>query len=266
MNTLPFEPRRFRSTAAYFARFRVPYPQSLIADVAERVKLGPDDRVLDLGCGPGLLAIAFARLGMEVLGLDPEAEMLAAAREDAAAAGVAIRFEEGSSYDLSAELGTFRLATMGRSFHWMDRSATLAALDGLIQPGGAIALFHDHRIATKPDWPVVFDLVSEKYMPEGSLLRRLKRDKQWLVHESVLLDSVFSDLATVGRVIARTITADDIVGRALSMSATSPEALGNRRESFEAEMRARLAEISPSGAFSEIVRPEALIAFRPGWG
>lgn len=264
MNILPFEPRRFRSTAVYYSRFRVPYPNALIVDIAERVKLGPGDRVLDLGCGPGPLAIAFARLGMEVVGLDPEAEMLAAAAQAAREAGVSVRFEEGSSYDLGPELGHFKLVTMGRSFHWMDRPATIAALNGMVEPGGNIALFHDHRVATDPDWPEVMDKVSEKYVPEGSLLRRMRREKQWLAHESVLLNSAFSDLALIGRVMERELTVEDIIGRAYSMSVTSPEALGAKRDAFETDLRTGLAALSPDGIFTEIVRPEALIAFRPG--
>ena len=38
---------------------------------------------------------------------------------------------------------------MGRSFHWMDRAATMAALDALVSPGGAVALFDDKQPRTE---------------------------------------------------------------------------------------------------------------------
>ncbi|MET3758695.1 putative RNA methylase [Rhizobium binae] len=60
MTTVPFEPRRFRTTAAYYGRFRVPYPDALIERVITRTGLRPGDRLLDLGCGPGQIGIAFA--------------------------------------------------------------------------------------------------------------------------------------------------------------------------------------------------------------
>ena len=41
--------------------------------------LEPGDAVMDLGCGPGLLAIPFAQAGMKVTAVDPEPEMLEAA-------------------------------------------------------------------------------------------------------------------------------------------------------------------------------------------
>src|SRR5262245_61869697 len=71
------EPRRFRSTVPFYATYRVPYPQALVAFVAERCCLAPGSPVLDLGCGPGLLAVAFARLGCAVTAMDPEPDMLA---------------------------------------------------------------------------------------------------------------------------------------------------------------------------------------------
>src|SRR5262245_5027389 len=48
--------------------------------------------VLDIGCGGGLLAEEFARLGCNVTGLDPSEESLAAARTHAAAQGLAIDY------------------------------------------------------------------------------------------------------------------------------------------------------------------------------
>lgn len=73
--------------------------------MAERCGLRFSARVLDLGCGPGQLAVAFARLGATVTAIDPEPDMLAAARHLAAEAGVSWTTVEGSSYDLYPALG-----------------------------------------------------------------------------------------------------------------------------------------------------------------
>lgn len=262
MTTLPFEPRRFRSTAAFYSRYRIPYPAALILAVAQRIGLEPGDGVLDLGCGPGPLAIAFAQLGMRVTGLDPEPEMLATAKSNAAEAGLDIDFRQGSSYDLGPGFGRFKLVTMGRSFHWMDRAATLTALDGLIEPGGAIGLFHDRRISSSPDWRDLMEGIAEKFSPERSQNRHFRRSPDWAPHEEVLLQSRFSAVETIGRVLARDVTIDDLVGRAYSMSVTSPETLGDRREAFEEALRTALAAASPYGRFTEIVGVDAILAFR----
>ena len=260
--TVPFEPHRFQSTVPYYARYRVPYPGRLIAFVAERIGLERASHVLDLGCGPGQLAIAFARLGATVTAIDPEPSMLAAAREHAAEAGVSLKTIEGSSYDLNPALGPFRLVTLGRSFHWMDRDATLAVLDRMIERGGAIALFGDKRIETRDaDWRALVERLREEFVPARAAERRARKQTEE-PDEVVLLHSAFSSLERHGVIVTRKLGADDIVGRAYSSSTTSPDSLLERRPAFEQALREGLARLSPAGEFSETVEVNVLIARR----
>jgi SAM-dependent methyltransferase len=256
-----FEPNLFRSTIPYYERYRVPYPEALIADVAVRCGIGPGSIVLDLGCGPGQLAIAFARRGAVVTAMDPDAAMLALAKERAATAGVALRLVEGSSYDLGPAIGRFRLVTMGRSFHWMDRDATLMAHDGMIEPGGAVVVFGDERLEKpNPDWRDLVQRLRAEFVPEREpVWRRLDGEG----HDMVLARSAFSRREVRGAVVRRALTPDAIVGVVYSHSDTSPDALGERREAFEAALRKALAALSPEGAFTEAVEVTAVIATRP---
>ena len=64
-------------------------------------------RVLDVGCGGGLLAEEFARLGCGVTGVDPSAESLAVARAHAAAQGLDIRYERAGGEALPFASGSF---------------------------------------------------------------------------------------------------------------------------------------------------------------
>ena len=262
MTTIPFEARRFQSTAAYYLRYRVPYPDSLIARVAERSGLKSGDRVLDLGCGPGQLGIAFARLGATVTAMDPEPEMLAAAQDGAREAGVNVILRQDSSYDLGPEIGKLHLCVMGRSFHWMDRPATLSALDNLIEPGGAVVLFHDKNVLATPDWRSIIDRLTETFSPDRRADRLMRKSKQWAPHEAMLLNSPFRNLERIGIVRERILDIEDIVGRVYSMSSTSPQALGDKAGEFEAALRAELLQVAPDGRLSEIVESAGLLAFR----
>ena len=263
MTTVPFIARRFQSTAAYYLRYRIPYPDRLIDRVAERSGLKRGDHVLDLGCGPGQLGIAFARLqGAAVTAMDPEPEMLAAAEAGAQDAGVEITVRQGSSYDLGPEIGKLHLCVMGRSFHWMDRPATLAALDRLIEPGGAVVLFHDKSILAEPDWRGIVEPLAETYSPERNADRMLRKSKAWAPHEAMLLASPFRNLERIGIVTEYTRDIEDIVGRVFSMSSTSPQALGDKAADFEAALRAELLAAAPDGKFKEIVEANGLLAFR----
>lgn len=137
--TASFDPHRFRSTVPYHLHYRVPYPDRLIACVAEHCALAPGGRVLDLDCGPGQLTIAVARRGATVTAIDPEPNMLAAARANPAEAGVAVTTIEGSSHDLDPALGTFWLVTLGRSFHALALKGCRLAGSGAQATGSKVA-------------------------------------------------------------------------------------------------------------------------------
>jgi len=259
-----FEPRRFRSTVPYYARFRLHYPPELIARVIALADMGPGDRVLDLGCGPGLLAIRFAEAGMRVTGIDPEPDMLEAAGKAAREARVDIDFRQGSSFDLPADLDRQHLVTMGRSFHWMDRSETLKVLDRLLLPGGAIALFEDEHPPTAENfWLRKLAEVGKNYGMQDAGHQAALVKGEYRTHVSYLFDSAFSHFERVGVYVRRPITADEIVGRAFSLSMLSRERLGERADQFEKDLRAALAALSPDGRFKEIAELAAIVAKRP---
>ena len=220
-------------------------------------------RVLDIGCGPGLLANGFAALGCRALGIDPSEAMLAAARDQAKAAGVVVDYRQGSSYSLADVPGPFDLAVLGRSFHWTDRAATLAALDKLIVPRGAVVLFYDmHPRCTENAFVGVFDRVRETIGPPKEM-RTIRKSGELVPDEFVFLDSPFTDLLRIGIVRRRALTVNDIIGHGFSVSDTTPEFLGVDAERFEDELRRRLLELRPDGQFTELIEFVAMIGRRP---
>jgi SAM-dependent methyltransferase len=126
---------RFASTVPHYVAGGPNYAPSLIRIVKDHLHLSGEHRVLDLGCGPGWLGIAFAPFVGTVVGMDPEPAMIEAAHAAAAKAKVRIELIEGSSYDLGSHLGMFQVAMIGRAFHWMDRADTLRRLDALNRAG-----------------------------------------------------------------------------------------------------------------------------------
>ncbi len=260
-----FQPRRFRTTVPYYSRYRLGYPDRLIRRIAALAGLKPGDAVMDLGCGPGLLAVAFARLGMAVTAVDPEPEMLAAAGTAADEAGVRIDLRAGSSFDLPVDMAPFRLVTMGRVFHWTDREATLAALDKVVTADGAIAFFDDdHPRTVENAWRRALRDLEDKYGRVNADHIARAKVPGYRSRESLLLDSAFPVIEQAGVVVQRELTADDIVGLALSLSSSSPEKLGAQRDAFEADLRAMLHALSPGGRFTEIAELSGQIAFREG--
>lgn len=105
--------RPFRTAAPHYARYRPAYPAELIRRIAQATGVDGTARVLDLGCGPGSLAIPLASYAKEVVAVDVEPEMIAELRRDAPSNVTAIT---GRAEDVDESWGRFRLATAGRSF------------------------------------------------------------------------------------------------------------------------------------------------------
>ncbi len=93
---------------------------------------------LDVGCGAGLLAEPLARLGAKVTAIDASAELIAVAREHAAAMGLAIDYRAGDVQQLE---GQYDLVTcMEVIEHVTDPAAFLKALAGRLAPDGLLVL------------------------------------------------------------------------------------------------------------------------------
>lgn len=69
----------FRGAAAYYRRGRLPYAPGLADVLAGVLKLDGHGRLIDVGCGPGTLALGLAHLFSEVVGVDADSGMIAEA-------------------------------------------------------------------------------------------------------------------------------------------------------------------------------------------
>jgi ubiquinone/menaquinone biosynthesis C-methylase UbiE len=257
----------FRSTAPYYARYRPGYPTEMFTYLVERFRLDGTQRILDLGCGTGQIAIPLAGHAAEVVAVDPEPAMVDEGRRLAAERSVHnIQWRRGDSYRLEAlNLPTLDVVTMGASFHWMDRHAVLRILDRLVLPNGGVVVASGGTpgSGTPPPWDELIGAVRAKWLGphrragSGTYTHPAER------HEDVLRQSPFSHLATMGwtREISRDL--DSLVCSQFSYSYSAPVLLGENMGAFEADLRRVLMESYPCGIFTETVRTEVIIATRP---
>jgi len=107
--------------------------------IAERAALA-GHRVLDVGCGGGLLAEALARAGAEVTGIDLAPGMIEVARLHASESGLAIDYRVAAAEELALESpGRFEVITcMEMLEHVPEPAAMVATLARLLAPGGAL--------------------------------------------------------------------------------------------------------------------------------
>jgi 2-polyprenyl-6-hydroxyphenyl methylase / 3-demethylubiquinone-9 3-methyltransferase len=101
-------------------------------------------RVLDVGCGAGLLTEPLARLGGTVTGVDAAAENVAVAAAHASEGGLTITYLHGDIATL--DIGQFELiCSMEVLEHVADKAAFLSALSARLAPGGLMILSTPNR-------------------------------------------------------------------------------------------------------------------------
>jgi ubiquinone/menaquinone biosynthesis C-methylase UbiE len=109
--------------------------------VLDRAAIGAGERVLDVGCGTGTLAVEAARSapGVRVTGLDADPTILARARRRVDAAGLDVRIDEGWSNALPYEPASFDVVLSTLFFHHLEDHAkqeTAAEAMRVLRPGG----------------------------------------------------------------------------------------------------------------------------------
>jgi SAM-dependent methyltransferase len=253
----------FEGTAAYYAQFRAPYAAEAMHYLVETFRLDRGARVLDLGSGPGTIAIPLSWFVAEVVAIDPDAAMLEEGRRLAADAGRSnIRWICSRAEDISASLGSFRLATIGQAFHWMDRDLVLDRLSTLIEDGGGLALVNPGKRRPQESWEAVASQVVAKFLGPRGRHPLMNAEPE---HEPSLRRSERFAAFTV-REFPGEITRDvvSILGCLYATSGSARPHFGSRAIEFEAELVTALLSLDSSGMFKEQIETEVLAAPKKG--
>ena len=210
-------PRHYHAMGALLSFGQDPrWRRMLVAAIAPRA----GERVLDVATGTGLVAMALARSGCDVVALDQSEPMLAMARRRLARTGELagrVRFVTGEAERLPYEDGEFDALTFTYLLRYVDdRSATLRELTRVLRPGGRIGMV-------------------EFGVPSQALLRAL-----WRVHTRAIMPllgrAVSPAWAEVGRFLGPSI--EELYARepepAALWRANGIEDIHERRPSFGA--------------------------------
>lgn len=246
----------------YYQRYRRGYPPPVIDAVVSAVGPTNDDVVVDLGCGTGQLALPLAERARAVLGIDPEPDMLAAARRAATELGTSsvswLLGDDTNLPDLVSLLGpsTVAAVTVGQALHWMDHRRLFADLRPLLRRGGGIAIVTNG----KPLWQQDSEFSQALSAELASWLGKPLTTTCGTDEGSQL--GYRADLLSAGYVVSEAdyryadeLTIEQIVGGVWSAFPADRLPMADERDRFAARIGDALAEYAP---FIEEVRVQLL--------
>ena len=269
-----WDPTLYGGSAAFYREGRLPYAPGLADELAGVLRLDGRGRLLDIGCGPGIVALELASLFKEIVGLDADHDMIVEADRESHRRGVThARWVRLRAEELPAGLGEFQVATLAQSFHWMKRGQVAGTVRSMLTPTGALVHVNaytrngiESSSATpypQPPWDAISELV-RRYLGAATRAGQGLRDAV-LSDEDAIFRSWFAGPQIVrvpdGRVLTR--TTDSVVAGVFSVSSSAPHLFGDHLSSFESDLRRLLRETSPEGAFSQLTGDTKLRIWRP---
>jgi 2-polyprenyl-3-methyl-5-hydroxy-6-metoxy-1,4-benzoquinol methylase len=266
----------FEGTATHYRQGRKPYSSTLAEALALHLFLDGRGRLLDVGCGPGTVAVLLAHLFESVIGLDPDPGMLREAQRAAAEEQMAhTSWIQMRAEDLPGTLGTFRVICFAQSFHWMDRPRVASAVRKMLDPNGAVIqidLWHTNppgqELSSGPYPPVpeaAIDELRRAWLgPDrraGQGFRNTSPDGEDEVFQAAGFAPEELVIVPDDRVLER--SAEDVVAWVLSTSSTAPHLFEDRLDDFIRDLRSLLFEVSPQGHFTVALSDNRLRIRRP---
>ncbi|MYD96942.1 MAG: methyltransferase domain-containing protein [Gammaproteobacteria bacterium] len=223
----------FRSTAAFYSRYRVPYPDDLLTRLKADANLGRDSLVLDLATGPGRLALALAPSVHEVIAVDVEPEMLDEGTSIAERLGVKnVEWVHARAEELSIEPNSIDLVTVGEAFHRLDQDLILRHIRHWLKDDACVALVGCFGIlhGDQP-WQSSLRQALTRWTKQSPGETSIPRGK---VHDAErLIEAGFTGVVNREFTERHTWTHDSVLGHLHSTSRFSSSVLGDELGDFD---------------------------------
>ena len=252
---IEFRPDLYRGTAAYYDRYRKPYPDVLFEDLLRRAGTPPAGRLLDLACGTGQISLPLAGRFASVVAVDQEPESVEYGRAKSSRLGIGnVLWVAGSAETVDLE-GRFELITVGNAFQRLRRDAVASRMTSWVAPGGGVALlwgdmpwvggtgWQKELLQLFVDWVARMDVADR--VPPG-FEEVMKRDP----HESVLRRAGFEYVGKFEFRVEQSWSLEELTGYMYSTSLLNRAVLGDRSAEFEEDLAGRLLKVEPTGRFS----------------
>jgi ubiquinone/menaquinone biosynthesis C-methylase UbiE len=234
---------RFDGLAAGYDRHRPSYPAAAIDYLIRVCALVPGSRVVDVGCGTGISTRLLAARGLEVIGIEPNADMRRQAELIGCPAGPAASFREGRAEATGLPDACASLVIAAQAFHWFANESSLREFHRLLRPGGWVALIWNEQDRNDPFTAAYFDALV-RHSPEPHLATRAHAGSG----EKLLNYTLFEQRQRIEFPHDQKLDHEQLIGRAFSASYAPRE--GDAKQKLVSELDEAFAKYQCDGQVS----------------
>jgi ubiquinone/menaquinone biosynthesis C-methylase UbiE len=239
---MPSSSPSFAKVADAYEAYRLGYTGLVWDHLAHSCGLVPGADVVDLGCGTGLSSLPLIERGANVIGIEPDAEMLARAESTL---GDRARFQRGRAEELPLADASADLVVAAQAAHWFEEPHAGDEILRVLRPGGHVAFVWKYPTPETPYTYLVDEIATR------------------LTGRSLLAGAIYG-IGTVSQLLRPGLegysrvtfeqpiayTVERYVGHVSSRERVL-QLLGPQMDVLLSELSERISLLEPSGAFIE---------------
>ncbi|MGB3637037.1 MAG: class I SAM-dependent methyltransferase [Rivularia sp. (in: cyanobacteria)] len=126
---------RFSDKAENYTKYRPIYPDAVIDKILENLTSATQIVAADIGAGTGISARQLAKLGVNVIAIEPNSAM-----REAAESHQNVEWKNGSAEATNLPDASVDLITCFQAFHWFKPESTLTEFRRILKPQGRLAI------------------------------------------------------------------------------------------------------------------------------
>ncbi len=203
--------RAFDGLASIYDRHRPSYPEAIVNALLDGMPA--NGTALDIGCGTGISTAILGQRVASVIGVDPNADMLARAAERCRELP-SVRFVLGTAEATGLADEVANRILVAQAFHWCDPPRALAEFHRVLRPGGRCGLLWNLRI----DDGGFTDAYNAIVVGDATSLDPSTREGRARLAAPLMESPLFKDARVVTMPNPQTLDRDGLIGRATSAS------------------------------------------------